>query len=82
MKRILKAIPAALLAVATFLPSAALSVTDIVPDKTVAPAPGSSQAPKAAAVRDRSDQVRPQPQGNGAQEARKPESNAVREPKK
>jgi hypothetical protein len=81
MKRILKAIPAALLAVATLLPTAALSVTDIVPDKTVAPAPGSSQAPKAA-VRDRSDQARPQPQGNGTQEARKPESNAVREPKK
>ena len=82
MKRILKAIPAALLAVATLLPTAALSVTDIVPEKTVAPAPGSPQEPKAAAVRNRSDQARPQPQANGAQGVKKPASNAVREPKK
>lgn len=79
MKRILKAIPAALLAVATLLPTTALSVTDIVPDKTVAPASGSSQEPKAA-VRNRWDQARPQPQANGAQAVKKPASNAVREP--
>ena len=77
MKRILKAIPVALLAVATLLPTAALSVTDIVPDKTVRPALGSSQEPKAA-VRN----PRPQPQANGAQEVKNPASNAVREPKK
>lgn len=82
MKRILKAIPMALLAFATFLPGSAMAVTDIVPDKTVAPSPSSSQEPKAAAVRDHSDQARQQPQGNGTQGVKKPESNAPREPKK
>lgn len=82
MKRTLKAIPMALLAVSTLLPSGAMAVTDIVPDKTVAPSAGSSQEPKAAAVHDRSDQARQQLQGNGTQGVKKPESNAVREPKK